>query len=131
MILPAIRSLLLADVGVQALAGSRVHVSLRPQDETESAVVLHLISDASRHHMTGPSGWSRGTVQADAWAPTAKQAHDLAAAVKATLDGYAADPIAYLEHNSTRSMPARPAAGQASAIFGVSADYRFALVDPT
>lgn len=130
MILPIVRSLLMADAGVQAIAGDRVHVSLRPQDETDAAVVLHLISDTSRHHMTGPSGWSRGTLQVDAWAPTVKQAHDLTAAIKAVLDGHAADPIAYIEHDSTRAMPGRPASGQATAIFGVSADYRFALKTP-
>jgi hypothetical protein len=129
MILKAIRHLLLNDFGVQPLQPA-VHVGFKPQDETGNSVVLHLISAARGHHMTGPSGFVKGTVQIDAYAAEPKDADELADAIRQCLDGRHGTvtdlAIDYIELDDQRALNINPPKGRATPIFGISADYRYA-----
>lgn len=84
----ALRALLMADVGVTALAGSRINWGAHPQGQPLPGVVLTLVDDGEGHIYTGPDGLSQGRVQMDCYALTYKDAKGLARAVRAALDGY-------------------------------------------
>lgn len=133
MILKAIRHILMHDYSVQALQPD-VFVGLKPQDHAALSAVLHQISGVRDHHFGGASGWVRGTVQVDAWAPGPKEAHDLADTIRLTLDNRSGNEpgveLAYLELDDQRSLQVTPPKGSATPeMFGVSSDYRYALIE--
>lgn len=85
----AFRALLLGSASVTALVGQRVGWGSHPQGQPYPAVVLHVISDAEGHVLTGsPTGLSLGRVQVDCYAATYAAAKGLARAVRALLDGH-------------------------------------------
>jgi len=65
----AVRARLLADAGVQALAGTRVDWGENAPGGAYPAVRLTLSSSPLGRHMTGFDGWRRPRIQADAMAP--------------------------------------------------------------
>ena len=133
MILSTIRHILMHDFTVQTLKPG-VFIGIRPQKHRGLAAVLHQISGVRDRHFGGASGWVRGTVQIDAWAPELSDAHALADAIRMTLDDRSGDEqgveLAYLELEDQRSLKVTPPKGlDAPKWFGVSSDYRYALIE--
>jgi hypothetical protein len=84
----ALRSALLANVGLAALTSTRIYWVNRPQGTALPAVVLHRISGQPDMHMTGPSGLTESRVQADCYGATYAASVGLARALEAALSGY-------------------------------------------
>lgn len=97
-----LRDLLLATVGVLAVAGTRINWGSHPQGADLPAVVLNTIGDAEAYDLDGANGLSQGRVQADCYAMSYKGAKDLAAAVRAALSGYRGGGFRLIEHVATR-----------------------------
>lgn len=76
----AISNLLLANVGVAALAGDRINWASQPGAELP-AITLHRITGQRDATMTGRTGLVSSTVQIDVWGATYSQAKKLARAV--------------------------------------------------
>lgn len=83
-----LRGFLLADSAIAALVEARVYPRVLPQGIRAPSLVYNRISAIGDHHMEGPSGLATVRMQIDAWATTADEAAELAAAVKWRLDGY-------------------------------------------
>ena len=83
-----LRTYTLAGAGVTALVGTRMHARVLPQTPTLPAIVYQRISTRRQHDLAGPDGLPRPRMQVTAWAATPAEAYDLAAAVRARLDGY-------------------------------------------
>ncbi len=76
------------DAGVGAEAGNRIYPILLPQRPIYPAIVYRRISGPRLHHLTGSSGRGVARIQIDCWAKTYVAAQALAAAVRASLDGF-------------------------------------------
>lgn len=85
---PALKSYLLGDSAVAAIAGSRMYHVIASQGVTQPHIVFNRISGQGDHHMQGPSGLNRPRLQIDCWAQDADTAAALALAVKARIDGF-------------------------------------------
>jgi hypothetical protein len=83
-----LRGFLLDDSAVATLVSTRIYPRVLPQGTRDPSLVYNRISVLGDHHMQGASGLVAVRMQIDAWADTADQAYDLAAAVKYRLDGY-------------------------------------------
>jgi hypothetical protein len=83
-----LRTYTLAGAGVAALVGTRMHARMLPQTPTLPAIVFQRIDTRREHDMAGPDGLPRPRMQLTCWATTPAGAVDLAAAVRARLDGY-------------------------------------------
>lgn len=83
-----LRTYTLAGAAVTALVGTRMHARKLPQTPTLPAVVYQRIDTRRLHIMSGPDGLPRPRMQLTCWAATPAGAYDLAAAVRARLDGY-------------------------------------------
>ena len=77
----ALRSRLLNDAAVAAIAGNRISWIERPQRSAYPAVVLQIISAPRPQHMDGLTTFRRSRVQLDCFATTVKQAVELCEAV--------------------------------------------------
>jgi len=85
----ALTALLLADAGVSALVGTRVHwLRLPAQVHGRPYLNLQVVGDVPGYHMAGPSGLVSTRVQADSWGETALAAKQVDRAVKAALSGW-------------------------------------------
>lgn len=84
----ALRSLLLNDAGVGAIAGVRVDWGVRPEGDPLPGIALHLIADLGTVRRRSRSAWNKAVVQVDCWARTFHDANRLASAVKDALTGY-------------------------------------------
>lgn len=80
---------LLADGTVSGLVAARMYPILLPQEPSYPAIVYSLASSTRLHALDGPPGRASHRVQIDCYAETYKEAHQLAAAVRQRLDGYA------------------------------------------
>lgn len=90
----ALTSLLLADAGLTALVGDRVHWLRLPQDvDVKPYVNLQRVSGPRDYTMRGPSGYAVGRVQIDAWGLTYGSAKGAANAVITALSGYRSNSI--------------------------------------
>lgn len=83
-----LRVRLLANATVSGLVSTRVYPNILPQKPTLPALVYSRISGPRIHTLTGTSGWSDARIQIDSWGATYIAAQDLAAAVRASLDGF-------------------------------------------
>lgn len=83
-----LRTYTLAGAGVAALVGTRMHARMLPQTPTLPALVYQRVDTRREHDMAGPDGLPRPRIQLTCWATTPAGAYDLAAAVRARLDGY-------------------------------------------
>lgn len=81
----ALRTRLLTDAAVAAIAGNRISWIERPQRSAYPAVVLQIISAPRPQHMGGLTTFRRSRVQLDCFATTAKQAVELCEAVIAAI----------------------------------------------
>lgn len=80
-----LRSRLLNDAAVAAIAGNRISWIERPQRSAYPAVVLQVISSPRPQHMNGVQSFRQSRVQIDCFASTAKQAVELCEAVIAAI----------------------------------------------
>lgn len=90
----ALYQALLADAAVAALldgasANPRVFIDVAPQGTRRPYVTLQTIQDSSVHHVGGVEALRDPLVQVDAWGSTAAERDELAAALRARLDGLA------------------------------------------
>jgi len=87
-LLTALRTYVLADATVTALAGVRMYPRRLPQGPTLPAIAYQRIDTRREHDMDGPDGLPRARVQLSIWAASVAAAEELAAAVRGRLDGY-------------------------------------------
>jgi len=83
-----LRTYTLAGAAVAAIVGTRMHARMLPQTPTLPAIVYQRIDTRRMHDLAGPDGLPRPRMQVTSWATTPAGAYDLAAAVRARLDGY-------------------------------------------
>lgn len=85
----ALRTLLVNDAAVAALAGSRVYPLRLPQNYTLPGISYQRISTARTHEIDiGPTGWAWARFQIDCWADSYGTVRSLAEATRQALDGY-------------------------------------------
>lgn len=89
MIGKAIRALLVADATVTGLVGQRIYPLIAPQPPTRPFVVYTVTGGDRWHSDEGGSGLASPRVQVNAYAETYAGAHEIAAAIRDALDGYA------------------------------------------
>lgn len=83
-----LRTYTLAGSAVTALVSTRMHARKLPQTPVLPAIVYQRIDTRRLHDMAGPDGLPRPRMQITCWAATPAGAYDLAAAVRARLDGF-------------------------------------------
>lgn len=83
-----LRGFLLGDATIAQIVATRVYPLVLQQGVRDPSLVYNRVSVIGDHHMQGASGLVTVRMQIDAWADTADQAYELAAAVKYRLDGY-------------------------------------------
>jgi hypothetical protein len=90
----AVTAILLADAGVTALVGNRVHAMRLPQSVSVWPYInLQQISGVREYHQQGPSGLVEGRLQLDAWGERYLDAKNAAHAAARALSGYRDDTI--------------------------------------
>jgi hypothetical protein len=83
----AVRSIIAADASVIALAGNRVCVDFIPEDSTMPAALLYIASEKAEDCLSGFVGFETANVRLECYGETRKQADDLHAAARASLNG--------------------------------------------
>lgn len=87
----AVYQAILADAGLSVFLGGdtnpRLHIDVAPQGVLRPYVTLQLIQDPSVQHLVGVSDLRQAMVQVDAWCSTAAERDELAALLRARLDG--------------------------------------------
>lgn len=80
------------DGAVTALVGSgddaRIYPVLLPQDPTYPAVTYQRVSGARLHNLAGTAGFAMPRLSINCWSRTYGEAKSLAAAIRASLDGF-------------------------------------------
>lgn len=87
----ALRTMLLANAGVTAIAGTNINWGEHPQGVATPFIVLTLIDDAEGLYLDadeGSDGLSIGRVQVDCYGTSYRTAKRLARAVRAAAHGY-------------------------------------------
>ena len=84
----AIRSLLVANSGVNDLVSGRVYPYMRQQGQNFPAIVYSLDSADPEHGLGGALSLTRATLSIENWSETYSGAKVLAEKVKNALDGY-------------------------------------------
>lgn len=79
---------LLANAGLTALIGNRLHDLVLPQSATVPAVVWQLISNPPEQTHSGPSQLAHPRYQFACWAKTTLEAAQTARALRLALNGY-------------------------------------------
>lgn len=85
---------LLANAGVTALVGTKVHPINAPQDEPPPQIVVQLVSEADGQRLEGPDLWFDSRVSVECRAQTATAAVKIGEAVKTALQGIRRQTIA-------------------------------------
>lgn len=122
----ALMTFLLAQSGITALVGQRIHFAEVPQDAIGPYLVANKISGPREHSHGGASGLAHPRFQFTAFAETYSAAKLVVAAVQAALQGYSGtmggaggvDVQAALYDDETDLDP-----GDYTGLFGVAADY--------
>lgn len=78
---------LLADAGVAAIVGTRVHPGAVPQNGSLPAIVYQRISSIRDVDMSGPQSFTQVRIQVDCWHTSYAGAKSLADAVRSALNG--------------------------------------------
>lgn len=76
------------DAGVGAVAGDRIHPLNLPQNATLPALTYQRISGPRLRHLGGSSSFGTARIQINCWAATYLGSQLLAAAVRASLNGF-------------------------------------------
>jgi hypothetical protein len=95
MIEEKVIALLVNDVGVAALAGSRVYPGVIPQASPLPAIAINVVSAVPVYSDDGEDGIEGTRLQVDSYGDTYRSAKLLARAVKAVLSAYQGDVIEY------------------------------------
>lgn len=85
---PALRAVLLGDVDVSSVVGTRIYPAQIPQGVTDPSIVYSIITEDTDYHMNGPSGLKTDRIQIDCWAQESDQAVSLANDVEDVLSGF-------------------------------------------
>ena len=85
----AIIARLLADPGVTAIVGTRVHPGSVPQGTALPAIVFNRVDGAPLYSDDGEAGLETERVQIDCWSDSYSEAKRLARAVRASLSAFA------------------------------------------
>lgn len=88
MVEKAIYSKLSGDADVSGLVSSRIYPVNLPQTPTYPAIVYSRVSGQRAHSLSGASNIASPRVQVDAFATTYSGAKDLAAKIRAALNGF-------------------------------------------
>lgn len=83
-----LRARLAADAGVSALVAARIYPLRLPQTPVYPALTYRRVSGLGVHNLSGAAGRGRSRIQVDCWAETYLGAQALAAAARASLDGF-------------------------------------------
>lgn len=83
-----IRTRLAADATVSGLVSTRIYAVKLPQKPTYPAVTYSRVSGERLHNLGGTSGRARMRLSISSWATTYVGAQALAAAIRASLDGF-------------------------------------------
>lgn len=83
-----LRALLTGDTALTALVSTRIYWSAIPQNATDPAVVMYLISGGHLYHMQGVSGLTGNRVQIDVRAVSQTSAWAVSRAIKDRLSGF-------------------------------------------
>lgn len=83
-----LRTYTLAGSAVAALVGTRMYPRMLPQTPTLPALVFQRVDTRRLHDLAGPDGLPRPRMQITCWATLPLGAANLAAVVRARLDGY-------------------------------------------
>jgi hypothetical protein len=130
---PSLRKLLTTTGPLNAMLGERVFLGNAPQDERNARVVLNVLSKVFPHCHDGRAGYQTGTVQVACLAPSYRAAHELADAVRLTLDmyeGFGVTPqveILHLEIEDAQDIERETFEGQGEATYGVALSCRFMI----
>lgn len=84
----AVANYVITDGTVAGLVVARIYPLRLPQNPTYPALVFRRVSGPQLHNLAGAAGRATPRLQIDCYAETYLEAKDLAAAVKARLDGY-------------------------------------------
>lgn len=83
-----IRTRLAADGTIAGLVGTRIYAVRLPQDPSYPAIIYSRVSGVRLHNLDGPAGRAMPRLSIDCWSETYVGAQALAAAVRASLDGF-------------------------------------------
>lgn len=119
-----LRGLLLADAGVQALAGTRVNFGVHPQGLAWPGVVMNTVSEVPDYVLSGESGTTDARVQVDCYGETYGAAKRLGRAVRAALSGYAGGGLQAVMMAGSRDTRASTEGDRLKEPFRVSMDFR-------
>ncbi|WP_404861862.1 DUF3168 domain-containing protein [Georhizobium sp. MAB10] len=90
----AVTTILLANAGLTALVGNRIHWMRLPQEVSGFPYInLQQISGVREYHMQGPAGLVGGRLQIDAWGTRYLDAKNAADAAAQALSGYRDETI--------------------------------------
>lgn len=127
MIEPILRTILATNANVSSLVADRIYWQVGPQNERQSRLILQTISDVSAHNLASQGGWERSRLQVDCYAPTYRQAKELAGTVRSVLDhcsGEYENQRYYFEHDNSRDMPPTIPEGKSEpTAYRISCDY--------
>jgi hypothetical protein len=84
----ALRSLIVANVGVTTFVSSRVYWGLAPQTTTGNYVTMHRIGGVREYNMETPSGLVQSRVQVDIWGGPYSQVKLISRAIVAAIGGF-------------------------------------------
>lgn len=133
-----LRAAILADAGVAALAGTRMHPNVLPQPPTLPALTYQVVSGTFGHTFQAADGLPAYRLQIDAWAERWLDARALADAVRAFLDSFdglvgSGSPQtkiqgAFAENERVMHETDERAGGSILTLYRVSTDYRIRFV---
>lgn len=73
---------------VSSIVSSRIYPQLLPQKPTYPAITYNQVSAIRVEDLSGPAGKARKRISINCWAITEKAAHQLADAVRHTINGF-------------------------------------------
>ena len=88
MILKAIHSLLANNTSITDLVSTRIYPMVRDQEAGLPAITYQSISGVRSYDLTGPNGLVDGRIQVNCFADDPLEAGELAAVVRAALNGH-------------------------------------------
>lgn len=84
-----LRARLVADNTVSGLVSTRIYPVILPQKPTLPAITFSKVSGVRMHNLSGTAGRAVARISFNCWATTYLGAQAVAAAVRASLDGFA------------------------------------------
>ena len=88
MIAKAIYSLLVNNTSITDVVSTRIYPMVRNQEDDLPAITYQIISGVRSYDLTGPNGLVEGRIQINCFADDPLEAGELAAVVRAALNGH-------------------------------------------